>query len=70
MTPFFMIRRKSDGKTDNIYEYDFKNNIFVGSSRSYKYADIDTFIGVPSDVLMNIFKEDRKTSKKNEEVSD
>ena len=70
MTPFFMIRRKSDGKTDNIYEYDFKNNIFVGGSRSYKYSDIDTFVGIPSDIIMNLFKEDKKASKKSEEISD
>lgn len=42
MTPIFMITR-TDGKTDNIYECDFKEGKFVGGVKEYTYDEIGSF---------------------------
>lgn len=42
MTPIFMITR-TDGKTDNIYECDFKKGIFLGGVKEYTYEEIRSF---------------------------
>lgn len=42
MTPIFMITR-TDGKTDNIYECDFKEGVFLGGAKEYGYDEISSF---------------------------
>ena len=64
MRPFFTIQRKSDGKTDYIYEYDFKNDKFIGDVENYTYKDIDTFIGVPSEILKPLFVKEKASKEK------
>lgn len=54
MTYFFTVQRKSDGKTDNIYEYSFKNGQFIGGDRAYGYDDIDKFIGIPAELIKEV----------------
>lgn len=64
---FFIIKRKSDGKTDGINEYNFKTGKFVGNTGEYTYDDIEYFIGVPSTVLKELLAEKPKRVAKQEE---
>lgn len=68
MNYFFTVQRKEDGKTDNIYEFDFKNGQFIGGAGTYRYDDVSYFIGVPSDILKEICKKPQKRSVKSEET--
>lgn len=68
MQPFFTIKRKSDGKTDFVYEYDFKYGKFVGDVNNYTYDDIDVFIGVPSEILKPLFVREKVAREKTEPV--
>lgn len=59
MNPVFIVKR-TDGLTDNIFEYDFKNGKFIGGADNYSYKDIENFVYVPSEVLASLFvKEDK-----------
>lgn len=68
MQSFFAIKRKSDEKTDFIYEYDFKNDKFIGDVDNYTYNDIDVFIGVPSEILKPLFIREKVSKEKSEVV--
>lgn len=71
MSPMFMIIR-NDGKTDNIYECDFKEGTFLGGVQTYSYDDIRSF-AIPKEFLMTLagYKksrhvvEDKKSEDKN-----
>lgn len=64
---FFTIQRKSDGKTDNIYEFDFASGKFIGGADNYRYEDIMFFIGVPSEIIREIAYKERRAKKQTEE---
>ena len=70
MNPFFTIQRKSDNKTDFIYEYDFKAGKFIGGTASYTYNDIIQFIGVPGEILKSLFVKETKNAAKLETKGD
>lgn len=42
MTPIFTIVR-NDGKTDSVYECDFKRGTFLGGAKEYSYEEIRSF---------------------------
>ena len=50
MVPIFMVKRK-DGKTDNVYECDFKLGTFNGGAQRYTYDDISEFLGIPAEMV-------------------
>ena len=64
MKSIFIIKRK-DGKTDNIYECDFKSGIFVGGACKYTYDDIESFFMSPS--FVKAITSTRKVSKKTDD---
>lgn len=64
---FFIIKRKSDGKTDGITEYNFKSGKFTGKTGSYTYDDIEYFSGMPSTILKELLGEKPKRVVKQEE---
>jgi len=68
MNHFFTVQRKEDGKTDNIYEFDFKNGKFVGGDKTYDYDDLISFIGVPSTILKELCRKQQKRPAKNEDA--
>lgn len=59
MRPIFIVEL-NNGKTDNIFEYNFKDGVFSGNEK-YSYSDIKNFIGIPCEIMSAMFlKEDRK----------
>lgn len=64
MKSIFIIKRK-DGKTDNIYECDFKSGIFVGGACDYTYDDIESFFMSPS--FVKALTSTKRSSKKQDE---
>ena len=67
MRPIFIVEL-NNGKTDNIFEYNFKDGVFSGNEK-YSYSDIKNFIGIPCEILSSMFfKEDKK--KKVEEATE
>lgn len=64
---FFIIKRKSDGKTDAIVEYNFKSGKFVGKTGEYTYNDIEYFNGVSSVLLKEMLGEKPKATKQEKE---
>lgn len=64
MKSIFIIKRK-DGKTDNIYECDFKAGKFVGGACDYTYEDIETFF-MPTSFIKSLTSV-KKQVKKSEE---
>ena len=65
MKPIFMVELK-DGKTDNIFEYDFKNGVFAGLKK-YSYNDVKNFIGIPCEVFSSIFAKEAKKKETSDE---
>jgi len=55
MRPLFLAERV-DGKTDFIYEADFKNGKFVGGASKYSYDDL-YLMHLPSDILKEVFSQ-------------
>ena len=41
MKPLFTVARKSDGKTDYIYSFNFKTGEFYGGADVDSYDDVD-----------------------------
>lgn len=62
MKPIFTIVRKSDGKSDFIYSFNFKAGEFHGAE-VYTYDDIDYFIGLPAELLKVCFIKPEKAKK-------
>lgn len=67
MKPSFMILR-NDGKTDSVYDCDFKEGKFVGGASTYGYSDITTFY-LPSQVVEGFFAEKEAYSEPVQPVS-
>lgn len=63
---FFIVKRTSDGKTDNITEYNFKTGKFVGENGEYTYDTVEYFAGVPSTILKELLAEKPKKAKQEE----
>lgn len=61
MRPLFLAERV-DGKTDFIYEADFKNGSFVGGASKYSYDDI-SLMHIPTEIIKELLYK-----KKNPEV--
>ena len=66
MKPLFTVVRKSDGKTDFIYSFNFKTGEFYGGADVYSYDDVDDGIGLPAEFLKVLFVKPEKTKKENE----
>lgn len=62
MRPVFIVKLVN-GKTDDIFEYDFKNGQFIGRAGSYGYKDIQHFIGLPVEIISSIFESKRQAKK-------
>ena len=66
MKPLFTVMRKSDGKTDYIYSFNFKTGEFYGGADVYSYDDVDYFIGIPAELLKVMFIKTEKVKKESE----
>lgn len=68
MTPIFMITR-IDGKTDNIYECDFKEGVFLGGAKEYGYDEIKSFsIAKEFIIALSGYKTSKKSSENQQEA--
>lgn len=66
MRPIFIVQL-NNGKTDNVFEYDFNEGKFIGACGNYSYSDIKSFIGVPCEIISSMFLK-KKTEKKSVSV--
>lgn len=61
MSPIFMVKR-NDGKTDNVYECDFRAGTFKGGAQDYSYEDISEFLSIPTELVIGLagFKKSKR----------